>query len=88
LRIRVVTPCDSVALAHSPELPKSIYDDGEAVFGSAERDALVSEALTLGAQPEFAPQHVDISYGLPYTRFNRIEGFSTAIAADQVLGGG
>jgi hypothetical protein len=88
LRIRVVTPCDSVALAHSPELPKSIYDDGEAVFGSAERDALVSEALTLGAQPEFAPQHVDISYGLPYTRFNRIEGLSTAIAADEVLGGG
>ena len=88
LRIRVVTPCDSVALAHSPELPKSIYDDGEAVFGSAERDALVSEALTLGAQPEFAPQHPDISYGLPYTRFNRIEGFSTAVAADQVLGSG
>jgi hypothetical protein len=88
LRIRVVTPCDSVALAHSPELPKSIYDDGEAVFGSAERDALVSEALTLGAQPEFAPQHADISYGLPYTRFNRIEGFSTGIAADQALGGG
>ena len=88
LRIRVVTPCDSVALAHSPELPKSIYDDGEAMFGSAERDALVSEALTLGAQPEFAPQRADISYGLPYTRFNRIEGFSTAIVADQVLGGG
>jgi hypothetical protein len=88
LRIRVVTPCDSVALARSPELPKSIYDDGEAVFGSAERDALVSEALTLGAQPEFAPQRADISYGLPYTRFNRIEGLSTAIAADQVLGGG
>ena len=88
LRIRVVTPCDSVALAHSPELPKSIYDDGEAVFGSAERDELVSQALTLGAQPEFAPQRADISYGLPYTRFNRIEGVSTAIAADQVLGGG
>jgi hypothetical protein len=88
LRVRVVTPCDSIALAHSPELPKSIYDDGETVFGSAERDALVSEALTLGAQPGFAPQRMDISYGLPYTRFNRIEGFSTAIAADQVLGGG
>ena len=88
LRIRVVTPCDSVALARSPELPKSIYDDGEAVFGTSERDALVSEALTLGAQPEFAPQRADISYGLAYTRFNRIEGFSTALAADQVLGGG
>jgi hypothetical protein len=88
LRIRVETPCDSIALARSPELPKSIYDEGEALFGTAERDALVSEALTLGAQPEFAPQHPNFSYGLPYTRYNRIEGFSTAVAADQVLGGG
>jgi hypothetical protein len=83
-----VTPCDSIALARSPELPKSIYDDGEAVFGSAERDALVSEALTLGAQPEFSPQRPTLSYGVPYTRYNRIEGFSTGLAADQVLGGG
>jgi hemolysin secretion/activation protein ShlB/FhaC/HecB len=88
LRILTRVPCDTVALAHSSELPKSIYDDGEAVFGTAERDALVSEALTLGAQPEFAPQHPTLSYGLPYTRFNRIEGFSTGLAAEQVLGGG
>jgi hypothetical protein len=88
LRILIRVPCDTVALAHSSELPKSIYDDGEAVFGTAERDALVSEALTLGAQPEFAPQRPTLSYGLPYTRFNRIEGFSTGLAADQVLGRG
>ncbi|MEO8909895.1 MAG: hypothetical protein ABI408_06660 [Gemmatimonadaceae bacterium] len=88
LRIRVRTPCDSVGLARSPDLPKSIYDDGEAVFGTVERDALVSEALTLGAQPEFAAQRPTVSYGLSYTRFNRIEGFSTALAAEQVLGGG
>ena len=88
LRILIRVPCDTVALAHSSELPKSIYDDGEAVFGTAERDALVSEALTLGAQPEFAPQRATFSYGLPYTRFNRIEGFSTGLAADQVLGRG
>ena len=88
LRILVRTPCDTVALANSPELPKSIYDDGDAVFGTAERDDLISEALTLGAQPEFAPQRPTLSYGLPYTRFNRIEGFSTGVAADQVLGGG
>jgi hypothetical protein len=88
LRIRIETPCDTAALARSPDLPKSIYDDGEAVFGTAERDALVSEALTLGAQPEFAPQTPTISFGVPYTRFNRIEGFSTGIAVDQVLGGG
>ncbi len=88
LRILIRVPCDTIALAHSSELPKSIYDEGEAVFGTAERDALVSEALTLGAQSEFAPQHPTFSYGLPYTRFNRIEGLSTAVAADQVLGRG
>lgn len=88
LRTLIRIPCDTVALAHSSELPKSIYDEGEAVFGSAERDALVSEALTLGAQPEFAPQRPTLSYGVAYTRFNRIEGFSTALGADQVLGGG
>ncbi|MDP9201914.1 MAG: hypothetical protein M3P26_08325 [Gemmatimonadota bacterium] len=88
LRILVRVPCDTIALARSSELPKSIYDDGEAVFGTAERDALVAEALTLGAQPEFSPQRATLSYGLPYTRFNRIEGFSTGVAADQVLGRG
>src|SRR5206468_10334348 len=86
LPILVRVPCDTVALAHSSELPKSIYDEGEAVFGTAERDALVSEALTLGAQPEWAPQTATISYGLSYTRFNRIEGFSTALEVDRVLG--
>ena len=88
LRIRVEIPCDTAALARSPELPKSIYDEGEALFGTAERDELVSQALTLGAQPEFSPQRATISYGVPYTRFNRIEGLSSAVAADQVLGGG
>jgi hypothetical protein len=88
LQILVRVPCDTAALAHSSELPKSIYDDGEQVFGTAERDALVSEALTLGAQPGFAPQVPSISWGLPFTRFNRIEGLSSAIAVEQVLGGG
>jgi hypothetical protein len=88
LRVLVRVPCDTAALANSPDLPKSIYDEGEELFGTVERDALVQEALTLGAQPEFAPQPPTISYGLAHTRFNRIEGLSTAIAADQVLGGG
>ncbi|PYO80391.1 MAG: hypothetical protein DMD63_01205 [Gemmatimonadetes bacterium] len=88
LRIMVRTPCDTIALAHSADLPKSIYDEGETVFGSAERDALVAEALTLGAQPGFSPQGATIAYGLPYTRFNRIEGLSSAVAVDKVLGEG
>ena len=87
--LRIVrTPCDSVALAKSPDLPKSIYEEGETLFGTAERDALVDMALTLGAQPEFGPQPPTVSYGLALTRFNRIEGLSTGIAVDQVLGAG
>src|SRR4051812_9831909 len=88
MQILVRVPCDSVALAHSPELPKSIYDEGEEVFGTAERDALVADALTLGAQPGFNPQKATISWGLPFTRFNRVEGVSSAVAVDEVLGNG
>lgn len=88
LRILVRIPCDTAALARSPDLPGSIYDEGESVFGSAERDALVAEALTLGAQPEFSPLPARFSYGLSYTRFNRIEGLSTGFAIDKVLGDG
>jgi hypothetical protein len=84
----VKTPCDTAALARSPELPKSIYDEGEELFGKNERDALVSEALTLGAQPGWIPQPVVFTYGLGLTRYNKIEGLSTGIAASQVLGQG
>jgi hypothetical protein len=88
LRVLIRTPCDTAALARSSELPKSIYDEGEAVFGTAERDALISEALTLGAQPGFAPQRPSVSWGVPFTRFNRIEGLSSALSVEQVLGNG
>ena len=84
----VKTPCDTAALARSPELPKSIYDDGEELFGKNERDALVSEALTLGAQPGWIPQPVVFTYGLGLTRYNKIEGLSTGIGASQILGQG
>ncbi|MEO7366600.1 MAG: BamA/TamA family outer membrane protein [Gemmatimonadaceae bacterium] len=84
----VKTPCDTAVLAHSPELPKSIYDEGEALFGAKERDALVDEALTISAQPGFMPQPIAFEYGLNQTRYNKIEGLSTAIAASQSLGAG
>jgi hemolysin secretion/activation protein ShlB/FhaC/HecB len=84
----VKTPCDTAALARSPELPKSIYDEGEELFGKSERDALVSEALTLGAQPGWIPQPIVFTYGLALTRYNKIEGLSTGISASQVLGQG
>ena len=88
LAVIVQVPCDTAVLAHSPELPKSIYDDGEEIFGTSERDALIAEALTLGAQPGFVPQKPVFTYGLGLTRYNRVEGLSTGIAARQSLGAG
>jgi hypothetical protein len=88
LKVLVRTPCDTASLARSPELPKSIYDEGEEVFGSSQRDALISEALGMTAQSGYAPQPPSISYGLTYTRFNRIEGLSSAVAIDKALGNG
>ena len=81
-------PCDTLLLAKSPELPKSIYEEGEELFGEKERDALVSEALSLGAQPGWVPQKPVYTYGLNMTRFNKIEGLSSGIAARASLGNG
>lgn len=81
-------PCDTVALARSSELPKSIYDPGDELFGSADRDELIRQALTLGAQADWQPQPPTITYGLSMTRYNRIEGLSSGIGVDQVLGKG
>ncbi len=89
LPVSVRVPCDTAVLAHSKDLPPSIYDVGEDVFGSAERDELV-KALGLGLQPGFAPQKIQwqFSYADGAMRYNRVEGFSGGIGARQSLGGG
>ncbi|MEO5590439.1 MAG: hypothetical protein ABIS03_12690, partial [Gemmatimonadaceae bacterium] len=81
-------PCDTALLAHSAELPPSIYDSGDEVFGGSERDELIDAALALGAQPGWLPQKPVIIYGLSQTRFNKVEGLSSGIAARQSLGRG
>jgi hypothetical protein len=90
LKVAVRTPCDMKTLANSPDLPKSIFDEGEEIFGSAERDALIGQALAMGAQPPFAIGSIPptIKYGLEYTRFNRIEGLSSGLMLEQKLGAG
>jgi hypothetical protein len=82
------SPCNTETLAHSPELPKSIFDEGEELFGGAEREALISEALTFGAQPGWLPQKPVFSYGLGHTRYNKIEALSTGVSVRQTLGAG
>jgi hypothetical protein len=79
-------PCDSAKLASSPDLPPSIYDRGEELFDSGEMDALVSQALAMGAQAGFAPQAPVVGFDSP--RYNRVEGLSLGVRGDQVLGAG
>jgi hypothetical protein len=85
----VTIPCDSTKLAHSPDLPPSIYETGDEAFSgadAAEMQALVSQALSMDAQAEFAPQLPTAAFDRP--RYNRIEGLSLGVRGDQVLGAG
>lgn len=87
LQMAVEVPCDVKSLANSPELPASIYDPGEELFGAAQREELLKR-LDFGLQPSWSPQKPIVEYGLPYTRFNRIEGFGTGLQLRQTLGKG
>jgi hypothetical protein len=87
--VRIVSqiPCDSTKLANSRELPGSIYDKNEQLFSTADRDDLM-KALSFGLQPGWAPQKPTLEWGLPFTRYNRVEGFSSGLAYKSVLGRG
>ena len=84
-------PCDIATLANSPDLPGSIFDPGDQLFDARARDALVAEALALGAQPPLMLGHLPpptVTTGLELMRFNRVEGLSAGAAVDEELGGG
>lgn len=89
LKIAERIPCDTSVLAKSPELPPSIYEPGEELFGTAERDEL-AKALGLGLQAGWGPQsptwHTGIAEGL--LRYNRVEGLSVGGWVDEQLGMG
>jgi hypothetical protein len=86
--VAIRIPCDTVALASSPALPKSIYDSGDELFGAREREELEKE-LGWGLQPEWSPASIDLSFlerGM--LRYNRVEGLSAGGAISQDLGRG
>jgi hypothetical protein len=85
--VMTLVPCDSAKLANAPELPGSIYDANEALFGTAERDDLV-KALGFGLQAGWGPQLPTYDYGLSQTRYNRVEGLSSGVRISSVLGEG
>jgi hemolysin secretion/activation protein ShlB/FhaC/HecB len=84
-------PCDVAALEHSPDLPPSIFDPGDELFDAKEREALIAEALSLTAQPNFSFRPVvppTLKAGAEFFRYNRVEGFSFGGLASQQFGGG
>ena len=89
--VGVRIPCDLNKLIHSPDLPPSIYDPGDALFDTKDRDEMMSQALDMAAQAPIsfgALPRPTYSWGFPMTRFNRVEGLSTGIQIDQELGAG
>ena len=84
--VLITIPCDSAKLANSPDLPPSIYESGEETVNSTEIDALVNQALSMGAQAEFAPQRPSLEWA-PF-RYNRVEGLSVGGIVEQQLGAG
>lgn len=84
-RMAVRLPCDESVLASSPDLPGSIHDPDEQLFGASERDALI-ESLSLGLQPGWGPQRPVIHAGLDLVRYNRIEGLSPGVSVRSTLG--
>ncbi|HXC25511.1 MAG TPA: ShlB/FhaC/HecB family hemolysin secretion/activation protein [Gemmatimonadaceae bacterium] len=88
LPVVIHTPCDTVALVRSPTLPPSIYASTDTLFHGDERMALVNGALGLSREPALAPQQPTVHYGVGYTRYNRVEGLSTAIDVQQIYGAG
>ena len=86
LRLAIRMPCDTSGFATSPDLPASIYDDGEEVFGASEREKLTKALGWL--QPAWAPQRPTLRTGLDLLRYNKIEGLSPGLEATWTLGRG
>ncbi|MBK5187935.1 MAG: hypothetical protein JJD97_06790 [Gemmatimonadaceae bacterium] len=89
LPILVRIPCDTAALTHSKELSPSIYDAGDALFGTKDREQLV-KSLGLGLQAGWSPQHPTIHYGVDrgMLRYNRVEALSAGVLVESTLGSG
>ncbi|MDB4873767.1 MAG: hypothetical protein JWM41_213 [Gemmatimonadetes bacterium] len=85
LRTAIRLPCDLSRLANSPDLPGSIYDSGEEIFGTVARDELL-KSLDFSLQPGWAPQAPTLHAGLDLLRYNRIEGLSLGLSVTSTLG--
>jgi hypothetical protein len=89
--VAVTYPCDVDKLAQSTVFTTPLFDANDALFGTADRDALIASALPFGAQAALALGALprpSVQYGLSMTRYNRVEGLSTGVLVEQQLGAG
>jgi hypothetical protein len=97
MRVTIALPCDTVALAHSPELPPSIFDKGEEQFNLAEARALAKEigvdkeleklgVPTSGTSSSTSKGKVFYGWRDGLMRYNRVEGLSLGIRGERPLG--
>jgi len=90
VRMTIAMPCDTAALAHSSELPPSIFDKGEEAFGIAEARSLAKELgidreLSAVSGSSSTTKSTVLSYGWRrgLMRYNRIEGVSLGLLAER-----
>jgi hypothetical protein len=89
LPILVRIPCDTASLVHSKEFSPSLYDAGDELFGTKDREQL-EKSLTFGLQPGWDPQRATIHYGADrgMLRYNRVEALSAGVLVESTLGKG
>jgi len=89
LPIVVRIPCDTARLMHSNEFSPSIYDPGDELFGTKDREQL-EKSLGLGLQAGWSPQHPTLHYGVDrgMLRYNRVEALSAGVLVESTLGSG
>ena len=88
VRTFVVVPCDTAALLHSADLPRSIYSSSDEVFGATDRDELRAWAMSVQAMSDegkLSRPTVLFGIGGGLLRYNRVEGLSAGARVDQRL---
>jgi hypothetical protein len=87
----IVVPCDTALLMHSADLPASIYTSSDELFGTTDREELRQWAMSVQARgTEGGTPRPVILYGLGggLLRYNRVEGLSAGVRAEQRLHSG